>query len=98
MLTGVSAMARDTASMNVTLGTATVGGGVQLFGRNLAEVIGTVDSGAAVDAGATRGSQQNLTLLEEGGIEIGPVEGNAARQALDGVGRPRADLRVLAVM
>jgi hypothetical protein len=98
MPAGATATARDAPSIDVTLGTATEGGGFQLFGRNLAEVIGTVDPGLHVDAIATRGSRQNLTLLEEGGIEIGLVEGNAARQALDGVERPRADLRVLAVM
>lgn len=82
----------------VVLGTATKGGGFQLFGRNLAEVIQSVDKQLQVDAIATKGSRQNLTLLEEGKIDIGQVEGNAARQALDGIGRARAKLMVLSVM
>ena len=74
------------------------GGGFQLFGQNLADVINAEDAALMVEAIATRGSRQNLTLLERAEIDIGLVEGNAARQALDGVGRPAADLRVLAVM
>ena len=82
----------------VVLGTATKGGGFQLFGQNLAKVINATDSSLKVDAIATRGSKQNLPFLEEGKIDMGQVEGNAARQALDGVGRPRANLKVLSVM
>lgn len=82
----------------VQLGTATPGGGFELFGRHLAEVTNATDKGVAVMPVATRGSRQNLDLLERGEIDIGLVEGNAARQALDGIGRPRADLRVLSVM
>ena len=82
----------------LTLGTATQGGGFQLFGQNMAEVINHVDPTLRIEAIATRGSRQNLGLLEKRDIDIGLVEGNAARQALDGIGRPPADLRVLGVM
>ena len=83
---------------DVVLGTATRGGGFQLFGQNLAEVINQVDNSLKVDAIATRGSKQNLPFLEQGKIDIGLVEGNAARQALEGIGRPVANLKVLSVM
>src|SRR5210317_1517982 len=82
----------------VVLGTATKGGGFQLFGQNLAEVINAADSTLSVDAIATKGSRQNLPFLEQGKIDIGQVEGNAARQALDGIGREPANLKVLSVM
>jgi TRAP transporter TAXI family solute receptor len=82
----------------LTLGTATQGGGFQLFGQNMAEVINQVDPTLRIEAIATRGSKQNLSLLEQRDIDIGLVEGNAARQALDGIGRAPADLRVLGVM
>jgi TRAP transporter TAXI family solute receptor len=88
----------DPQATPLVLGTATQGGGFQLFGQNLADVINAEDAALMVEAIATRGSRQNLTLLERAEIDIGLVEGNAARQALDGVGRPAADLRVLAVM
>jgi uncharacterized protein len=93
----VSAKA-DTAPTKVVLGTATQGGGFQLFGQNLAEVINAQDSSLQVEAIATKGSRQNLSFLEEGKIDIGQVEGNAARVALEGIGRPPANLLVLSVM
>jgi TRAP transporter TAXI family solute receptor len=83
---------------SVSWATATEGGGFQLFGKNLAEVINATDSRLNVDALATRGSRQNLELLEAGEADVGQVEGNAARIALDGIGRPAANLRVLSVM
>lgn len=82
----------------VVLGTATKGGGFQLFGQNLAEVINATDKSLKVEAIATKGSRQNLPFLEEKKIDIGQVEGNAARQALDGIGREPANLKVLSVM
>lgn len=86
------------APTKVVLGTATKGGGFQLFGQNLAEVINDTDPSLQVDELATRGSKQNLPFLEEGKIDIGLVEGNAARQALDGIGRAPANLKILSVM
>jgi TRAP transporter TAXI family solute receptor len=80
------------------LGTATKGGGFQLFGEHLAVVINSVDTSLQVEAIATRGSKQNLPFLEEGKIAIGLVEGNAARQALEGIGRSKVNLKVLWVM
>lgn len=88
----------DDAPATVVLGTATPGGGFQLFGRHLAEVIEGADPSLRVEARATRGSGENLALLEGGAIDIGLVEGNAARRALDGVDRAPADLAVLWVM
>lgn len=92
------AVADDAVPERVLLGTATKGGGFELFGRHFAAAINAADPGLRVEAVASGGSRDNLRLLERGEIDIGLVEGNAARQALDGVGRPRADLRVLAVM
>jgi len=88
----------ESSPTKLILGTATKGGGFQLFGSHLAEVINTVDSSLMVEAIATKGSKQNLPFLEQGKIDIGQVEGNAARQALDGIGREKANLKVLSVM
>ena len=82
----------------VVLGTSTPGGGFELFGQHLAEAINASDPQLRVVAMPTRGSRQNLELLETGEIDIGLVEGNAAHRALNGVGRAPADLRVLSVM
>ncbi len=89
---------KDAAPTRVILGTATPGGGFQLFGQHLAEVINATDPSLRVEAVATRGSRQNLHFLEEGKIDLGLVEGNAARKALEGIQRSPADLKVLSVM
>ena len=88
----------ESSPTKIVLGTATKGGGFQLFGSHLADVINSVDRSLAVEAIATKGSKQNLPYLEQGIIDIGQVEGNAARQALDGIGRAKLDLKVLSVM
>ena len=69
-----------------------------MFGENIAEVINLSEPQLSVEALATKGSRENLKLLEAGKVDVGQVEGNAARIALDGVGRPAADLKVLSVM
>ncbi len=96
VLTGSLAYAAEPTP--VSWATATEGGGFQLFGKNLAEVINATDSSIRVEVIATRGSRQNLELLQAGEVDVGQVEGNAARLAMDGIGRPAIDLRVLSVM
>lgn len=93
-----AAFGADAHRTQVILGTATPGGGFQLFGQTLAQVINAGGDTIHIREQPTRGSKQNLPLLEQGRIDIALVEGNAARQALDGVGRARADLKVLSVM
>jgi TRAP transporter TAXI family solute receptor len=96
LATGMPGLADE--ATRVSWATATQGGGFQLYGTHLAEVINAGDSGLSVEVLATRGSRQNLQLLEAGDVDVGQVEGNAARTALEGVGRPVADLRILSVM
>jgi TRAP transporter TAXI family solute receptor len=96
LFVGFLAFAAEPTS--VSWATATKGGGFQLFGQNLAEVINATDNRIQVNVVATRGSRQNLELLEAGEVDVGQVEGNAARLALDGIGRPAIGLRVLSVM
>lgn len=88
----------ENAPTRVVLGTATKGGGFQLFGAHFIDVINSVGDGLVVEELATKGSKQNIPFLEQGKIDIGQVEGNAARQALDGIGRNKANLKVLSVM
>ena len=91
-----AAMAGD--ATRISWATATPGGGFQLFGEAIAGVINAADEGLDVEPVATRGSRENLRLLEAGEVDVAQVEGNAARIALDGIGRPAANLRVLSVM
>lgn len=92
---GADARAQQTG---VKLGTATKGGGFQLYGEQFAEALNEVDPDLRIEQRATRGSAENLPLLEKGEIDIGLVEGNAARVAFDGVGRDPTRLRIIAAM
>ena len=57
-----------------------------------------MDGSVRVEALPTKGSKENLPWLEAGELDIGLVEGNAARQAIDGIGRSPVELKVLAAM
>ena len=98
LVLGIAPPASAGDMTSISWATATAGGGFQLFGEKVAEVINKTDSRLDVKTFATKGSRQNLELLEAGGVDVGQVEGNAARIALDGIGRPAADLKVLSVM
>lgn len=87
-----------TAVQTIELGTATKGGGFELFGKTLASVVNATASPVKLKPIHTKGSKQNLELLAQGKIVLGLVEGNAARQAIEGIGRDKIDLKVLSVM
>jgi len=82
----------------VALGTATPGGGFPVYGQAVSESINAVDTTLEVRPQNTAGSAENIPLLEAGTLDIGLVQGEAALQALNGIGRPRADLRVIFAM
>jgi len=88
----------DPAKTSVILGTATKGGGFQLYGAALAAAIEEADQTLAIDERPTKGSKENLPLLEAGKLDIGLVEGNAARDAFDGIGRPKTHLKIVTAM
>ncbi len=94
-LVSVLAQAAPTA---VVLGTATKGGGFELYGQHLAEVIDEADASLKIEIRATRGSAENLPLLEAGKLDIGLVEGNAVHAAFEGIDRPKSALRIVAAM
>jgi uncharacterized protein len=82
----------------VSLGTATPGGGFPLYGAALAATINEVDSTLEVRPQNTKGSAENIPLLEAAKLDIALVQGEAAFEALNGIGRPPADLRIIAAM
>jgi TRAP transporter TAXI family solute receptor len=82
----------------VTLGTATPGGGFPVYGEAVAATINEVDPSLDVTPQATRGSTENVPLLEAGRLDLALVQGEVAYEALSGVGRPPADLRILFAM
>src|SRR5262245_5585311 len=82
----------------VTLGTATPGGGFPVYGDALAEIVNVLDPALEVRTRDTSGSPENVPMLERGELDLGLVQGEVAHEALTGVGRPPADLRILAAM
>jgi hypothetical protein len=86
------------AETALALGTATPGGGFTVYGEALAESLHAVDPGLRIEPRQTAGSKDNVPLLEAGKLDLGLVEGTAAYEALQGLGRPRARLFVIAAM
>ena len=82
----------------IELGTATKGGGFELFGSSLSSVVNSAYPPVKLKPVSTKGSRQNLKFLASGKLLLAQVEGNAARQALEGIGRDKLDMKVLSVM
>jgi TRAP transporter TAXI family solute receptor len=87
-----------TDKTTVILGTATPGGGFPVYGQAVADTINEADPSLFVQTRNTKGSTENVPLLETGQIDLGLVTGEVAHEALTGVGRPPADLRILSAM
>jgi TRAP transporter TAXI family solute receptor len=82
----------------ITLATATPGGGFPLYGGAVAEAINAEDPTLDVQPRNTKGSTENVPLLEAGTMDIGLVQGEVAHESIAGIGRPPATLKVLAAM
>ncbi len=82
----------------ITLGTATPGGGFPVYGAAFVEAIKAQDPALAIEAVNTKGSTENVPRLEAGTLDIALVQGEVVHEALEGIGRPRADLRVVTAM
>src|SRR5690242_7600578 len=82
----------------VVLGTATPGGGFPVYGTAYASTLNEMDSSLSVQPKNTKGSTENIPLLEAGGIDIGQATGEVTYEALQGIGRAKADLRIINAM
>jgi uncharacterized protein len=82
----------------VVLGTATPGGGFPVYGQALSESVNASDSTLEVRPQNTAGSAENVPLLEADKLDIALVQGEAAMEALNGIGRARAALRAIFAM
>ncbi len=82
----------------VILGTATPGGGFPLYGGVVAEVVNATDPSLLIEPRNTKGSTENVPLLEDGKLDIALVQGEVAYEALAGIGRPPAALKIIAAM
>lgn len=82
----------------ITLATATKGGGFELYGSNAAAVINEVDHSVNVVAKNTKGSLENIGLLAKGTFDLGLVQGVAAHEAFSGIGQKPVNLKVIAAI
>ena len=85
--------------LTLTLGTATPGGGFPVYGEALVATVHEADLTITIDARNTKGSAENIPLLEQGKLDLALVQGEAAYEALAGINRGgKADIKVLWAM
>src|SRR5450631_1084452 len=89
---------RAISKTTISLGTATPGGGFPLYGDTLAEIINAADPTLAIEPRNTKGSNENIPLLEAGNLDIALVAGEPSYEAFMGIGRPPTRLKILTAM
>src|SRR3981189_302574 len=102
LLLAGSAAAQDGGKVisktTISLGTATPGGGFPVYGNAFAEVMNEADRRLAVEPRNTKGSNENIPLLEAGQLDLALVAGEPSYEAFMGIGRPRTRLKILNAM
>jgi TRAP transporter TAXI family solute receptor len=97
-----SAVAQDggkpISKTTISLGTATPGGGFPLYGNAFAEVMNEADPTLSIEPRNTKGSNENIPLLEGGQLDIATVAGEPSYEAFMGIGRPPTNLKILTAM
>lgn len=91
LLSTTLAMAQDSAVL--VLGTATPGGGFPVFGDAYAAALNAAEPKLRIETRNTKGSTENLPLLEGGRLDLGLVAGELASEAL---AKPGTQLRIVA--
>ena len=107
LIAGVALVTGDAAAQEkekiipmttISLGTATPGGGFPLYGDAFAQVMNAADPQLPIAPRNTKGSNENIPLLEAGQLDIALVAGEPAYEAFLGVGRPATHLKILTAM
>jgi TRAP transporter TAXI family solute receptor len=93
---GVAVAAEE--KTKIVLGTATPGGGFPLYGGVVADVVNATDASLLIEPRNTKGSTENVPLLEEEKLDIALVQGEVAYEALAGIGRAPANLKIIYAM
>src|SRR5882724_11300784 len=82
----------------ISLGTATPGGGFPLYGNAFAQVINDADQTLSIEPRNTKGSYENIPLLEARQLDLALVAGEPSYEAFKGIGRPATRLKILTAM
>jgi uncharacterized protein len=83
------------AIIALILGTATPGGGFPLYGAAFAEMVNAQEPRVRIETRNTKGSSENVPLLEEGKLDLALVAGEIASAAL---AKPDTRLRIVSAM
>ena len=86
------------SSTTLSLGTATPGGGFPLYGDAFAEVMNAADPALQLRTQNTKGSTENIPLLEEGRLDLALVAGEPAYEAFKGIKRAPTKLKILTAL
>src|SRR5688572_25034914 len=85
--------------VKLSLGTATPGGGFPVYGDAFVRAVAQADPTITIEARNTKGSAENIPLLEQGKLDLALVQGEAAYEALAGINRNGpTDIRILWAM
>ena len=79
----------------LVLGTATPGGGFPVYGDAFADMVNAQDPKLSIQTRNTKGSAENVPLLEANKLDLGLVAGEIASAAL---AKPDTQLRIVAAM
>jgi TRAP transporter TAXI family solute receptor len=82
----------------LSLGTATPGGGFPLYGGAFADIMKKADPTLTIEPRATKGSTENIPLLEAGQLDIALVAGEPAYEAFRGIDRPATKLKIITAL
>jgi hypothetical protein len=96
---GDKTISKTDSKTAISLGTATPGGGFPLYGNAFAEIMNAADPTLSIEPRNTKGSNENIPLLESGQIDIGLVAGEPSYEAFMGLGgRPKTSAKILTAM
>lgn len=87
-MTGHSSSAAE--KTRIVLGTATPGGGFPAYGEPYAATLNEIDPTLAIETRNTKGSNENVPLLEQGRLDLGLATGEVTYEAINGLGREKA--------
>jgi len=72
----------------VVLGTATPGGGFPAYGAPYCETLNEFEPTIRIEPRNTKGSTENVPLLEQDKLDLGLATGEVTYEAIAGIGRP----------
>ena len=85
-------------TLTLSLGTATPGGGFPVYGEAFVAALAQADPNLTITPRNTKGSTENIPLLEAGQLDLALVAGEPAYEALSGIGRPATALKIITAM